>query len=177
MEQKTKSILRLVKNEDCPVNETTNVGGTVFLANDASASHTPSTDMIGYEVFSDGDIGQAHVIAHKYHDIERPDLGYQFLKDWLTGRTGTGSDWIHIQFHMALFELDLGQWCDAYTRFKQNILPGAAFTDHALTDAPALLWRLMMSAPFQVPTLSQEQVNAACSQAANSHSRPFYPSP
>jgi hypothetical protein len=52
-----------------------------------------------------------------------------------------------MQFHMALFELELGDWQAAYARFWREILPTAATTEDALTDAPGLLWRLQMTAP------------------------------
>jgi hypothetical protein len=48
---------------------------------------------------------------------------------------------------MAIFELELNHWDAAYTRFINQVLPTAATTEDALTDAPALLWRLVLAAP------------------------------
>jgi hypothetical protein len=47
---------------------------------------------------------------------------------------------------MAIFELAVGQWDAAFARFEEHILPVAASTDDALTDAPAMLWRLRLYA-------------------------------
>jgi hypothetical protein len=103
-------------------------------------------DESGYVVFSDGDIGSAHVMAHRLLDAGDMVLGRDRLGQWLAGREGSGSDWVHIQFHMAVFELEAGDWNAAYARFLEEVLPIAAATDNALTDAPALAWRLALRA-------------------------------
>jgi hypothetical protein len=108
-------------------------------------------DESGYVVFSGGEIGQAHVLAHRYADAGQADLGRRCLGRWLEGRSGAGSDWAHIQFHQALFELEDGDWDAAHRRFTAEILPAAVRTDEALTDAPALAWRLGLSARGQRP--------------------------
>jgi hypothetical protein len=48
---------------------------------------------------------------------------------------------------MAVFELALGDWDGAYARYVHEILPVAERTRLALTDAPALLWRLEIASP------------------------------
>ena len=104
-------------------------------------------DINGYTVFSAGKTGAAHTMAHRMFDENRIELGHQLLGEWLQGRTGSGSEWLHLQFHMAVFELALDDWDAAYTRFMNEVLPAAATTEEALTDAPALLWRLQLKAP------------------------------
>jgi hypothetical protein len=104
-------------------------------------------DINGYELFSQGENGAVHALAHRMSDSGRCHLGHRLLGDWLASRNGEGSDWIHLQFHMAVFELALGDWNGAYGRFLTQVLPAASTTTCALTDAPALLWRLAISAP------------------------------
>lgn len=118
-----------------------------------SVSRARSEDKSGFGVFSDGAAGQAHVMAHQMLDQRRHELGHRWLGSWLATHDGHGSDWTHIQWHMALFELALGQWDAAFARFQAHILPVAATTEDALTDAPALLWRLRLSAgrPVALP--------------------------
>ncbi len=117
----------------------------------ASMTHEgPVQDISGYTVFSAGEAGAAHMMAHRMLDENRIELGHQLLSEWLEGRTGSGSEWIHLQFHMAVFDLALGDWGATYTRFMDEILPSAATTEEALTDAPALLWRLALTAPEPV---------------------------
>ena len=48
---------------------------------------------------------------------------------------------------MAVFEIELGEWHAAFNRFRTHVLPVAAKSAKALTDAPQLLWRLALSAP------------------------------
>jgi hypothetical protein len=92
-------------------------------------------------------------MAHRMLDDNRIELGHRLLGDWLQDRTGSGSDWLHLHFHMAVFELAVDDWDAAHTRFIQEILPAAATTEEALTDAPALLWRLALTAtePVELP--------------------------
>jgi hypothetical protein len=51
---------------------------------------------------------------------------------------------------MAIFEIAAGKWEAALARFETRILPVATHTHDALTDAPAMLWRLELAAPRSV---------------------------
>jgi hypothetical protein len=106
----------------------------------------PIRDSSGFAVFSDGELGAMHAAAHRMLDSDQMALGHRVLGAWLKGRHGTGSDWVHIQWHMAVFDLSLGHWQAAWRRFRQQILPSVITSDDALTDAPALLWRLSLQA-------------------------------
>jgi len=114
------------------------------------ASAVNGRDISGYEIFSHGPSGEAHALAHRLTDTARWRLGHRLLGEWLNTHRGHGSDWVHLQFHMAIFELALGEWDSAHRRFLSEVLPIAASTAEALTDAPALLWRLALSAPEPV---------------------------
>jgi hypothetical protein len=103
-------------------------------------------DSSGYALFSDGEAGAMHVIAHRMLDSNQVELGHRLLGQWLNGREGSGSEWVHLQWHMAIFELTLGHWPSALERFHQHILPAVLTSEDALTDAPALLWRLYLAA-------------------------------
>ena len=111
---------------------------------------TTSHDVSGFGVFSHGDAGEAHVMAHRMLDEGRHELGHRLLGAWLDRHKGAGSDWTHLQWHMAVFEIAVGKWEDALVRFDREILPVAIESDDALTDAPAMLWRLSLSAPRPV---------------------------
>ena len=116
----------------------------------ATASGT-ACDASGYSVFSRGEIGTVHVFAHRALDYGYAPLGHQLLGNWLSRRKGSGSDWVHLQFHMALFELEIDGWRTAYRRMIDEILPVAESSDDALTDAPALVWRIRLQAPIALP--------------------------
>lgn len=113
--------------------EVTNISGSV-------------QDASGYAIFASGATGSAHETAHRMLDEGNIEMGHRLLGAWLEGRDGTGSEWIHIHFHMAIFELELGLWDAAYARFTEHILTAAEHTSDALTDAPALAWRLWLTA-------------------------------
>ena len=125
--------------------------------NIAAAKTPPAVDASGYEVFSRGPLGKAHALAHHLTDTAQWRLGRQLLSEWLDTQSGEGSDWIHLQFHMAVFELALDDWSSAHRRFRREILPAGASTAQALTDAPAVLWWLTLSAPAPV-TLAWEPI-------------------
>jgi len=112
--------------------------------------HARSHDVSGFGVFSHGDAGSAHVMAHHMLDAERHELGHRFLGAWLDRHDGVGSDWTHLQWHMAVFEIALGHWESAFERFQREILPVATGSNDALTDAPGMLWRLSLAAPDNV---------------------------
>lgn len=101
---------------------------------------------IGSPIFAAGDSGAAHVIAHRLLDSREYGLGHTWLGQWLDTHAGSGSEWIHLQFHMAVFELAIDDRSAAYRRFIARILPAAGTSLLALTDAPAIAWRLKLRA-------------------------------
>ena len=116
----------------------------------AGRGRESARDAGGYRLFADGALGAAHVRAHAALDAGDVERGHRELGAWLASRAGEGSRWAHLHFHMALFELALGNWHDAHRRFRRKILPAAAAATDVLTDAPALLWRLALTAPHPV---------------------------
>jgi hypothetical protein len=121
--------------------------------NTPQPQHGRTLDASGHAVFSRGELGSVHVEAHRTLDEGRLEEGHRTLRAWLATHSGTGSDWVHLHFHAAIFELALDQWDAACNRFLDHILVAATTTDDALTDAPALLWRIALSAhrPVTLP--------------------------
>ena len=101
-------------------------------------------DASGAPIFCEGASGWAHVEAHRLLDAGRPEEGHRVLGAWLATHEGTGSDGIHLQWHMAVFEIATGRWSSAFRRFARQILPAVSAGD-AHTDAPSLLWRLSLA--------------------------------
>jgi hypothetical protein len=110
-------------------------------------------DISGFQIFSGSEVGHAHVVAHRALDLGQLDRGHALLGDWLEGRSGEGSEWVHIQWHMLVFELAVGDWKGAHARFAEHLLPAARTTDFAVTDGSSALWRLALSAdrPVALP--------------------------
>ena len=133
---------------------------------------TIAHDVSGYEIFSNGDQGAAHVLAHQMVDTGQYELGRQLLGCWLDGRAGSGSEWVHLHFHMAIFEIATGRWEAAHRRFLDHVLPTAESSEDALTDAPALLWRLALSAPDGA-RLEWEPLRQTALKSMRKHRDPF----
>lgn len=129
-------------------------------------------DAGGFTIFSAGDLGAVHAMAHRMHDEGRIEEGHRRLGAWLDGRSGAGSDWVHIQFHMAVFEIELGFVNAAYDRFTEHVLPAAAAASEALTDAPALAWRLSIA--FGSPTsIPWEPIRRRAATRIREHDDPY----
>lgn len=135
-------------------------------------SRATQSDVSGFGVFSHGDAGEAHVTAHRMLDETRYELGYQLLGAFLDAHHGSGSDWTHLHWHMAVFEIAVGQWEAALRRFEREIMPVALESDDALTDAPAMLWRLWLSAPRPVE-LPWEPLRARALRNLGRHQSPY----
>jgi hypothetical protein len=104
-------------------------------------------DRRGYEIFSSGEIGRAHVAAHRFLDARRHVAGREFLGRWLALHADDGPRWVHLQWHLLVFELGEGNWRAAHRRFVQSILPHTQSSDRAVTDGPQALLRLCWAAP------------------------------
>jgi hypothetical protein len=109
-------------------------------------------DISGSPLFCEGASGLAHVEAHRLLDAGRPEEGHRVLGAWLAAHEGAGSDWVHLQWHMAVFEIATGRSTAAFDRFARHILPTVS-SGEAYTDAPSLLWRLSLTSPgrAQIP--------------------------
>jgi hypothetical protein len=83
-------------------------------------------------------------------DQERHPAGRRVLGRWLDEHAGDGPRWVHLQWHMLVFELGIGDWHAAHRRYRRAILPVARETDAAITDGPQALLRLCWAAPEPV---------------------------
>jgi hypothetical protein len=107
-------------------------------------------DISGSRIFGEGALGHAHARAHRHLDQGLHERGHRELGAWLERHEGSGSQWVHLQWHMLVFELAVGAWTDAHRRFLTHVLPAARSAEDAATDGPAALWRLSLSAPRRV---------------------------
>lgn len=127
-------------------------------------------DVSGFRLFSAteaGEAGEAHVLAHRMLDEGRMDDGHRFLGAWLDGHRGSGLEWVHLQWHMAVFEIATGRIEEAFERFRREILPTVP-AGQALTDAPSLLWRLSLAANGTVEVDWQQVGEAARARLSRS---------
>lgn len=95
----------------------------------------------------------AHIIAHGFHEANRPAAYLDFLAGWLPGYPDTALMWGHLQWHAALAELALDRQQDAFDRC---VGPIVAYLDRGLpfmglADGPSLLWRLGLQGATGLP--------------------------
>lgn len=86
-----------------------------------------------------------HSIAHVY--FERGDAagGADVLRNWLEGFDNPASSYVHLSWHLALFELALGQYQKAFERYENDIRPSIVAKSIAtLADGASFLWRVSM---------------------------------
>jgi len=85
----------------------------------------------------------AHVKAHVHYEAGEKEQGLGFLKQWLPGYAREGLLHCHINWHIALWQMELGDIASAMKTYMQGVHPGAAWGPpiNVLTDAAAFLWR------------------------------------
>ena len=103
-------------------------------------------DALGASLFNHGELGRAHVLAHRALDADEIRNGHFALREFLGARSGTGSCWVHLQWHQLVFELELGRLSCALDLYHREVKP-AIEMGLAATDGPSALWRLHLAAP------------------------------
>lgn len=85
-----------------------------------------------------------HARMHAYVELGDQDKGAAFLEAWLRDYKPGNMLHCHLNWHMALFELDQGKPNSAFARYMSCIRPGvvAAAGFPKLADAASLLWRM-----------------------------------
>lgn len=104
----------------------------------------------------------AHSVAHVYFERGDAAAGADFLRNWLNGFDSPASSYVHLSWHLAVFELALGQYQRAIERYEQDIRPYVAAKSMAtLPDSASFLWRVQMYSgdpPSQPLTSPWEEV-------------------
>jgi tetratricopeptide (TPR) repeat protein len=85
----------------------------------------------------------AHVKAHVHYEAGEREEGLKFLLQWLRGYAKEGSLHCHLNWHVALWQLELGNPEEAMRTYFNGVHPGADWGPpiNVLTDAAAFLWR------------------------------------
>jgi tetratricopeptide (TPR) repeat protein len=87
----------------------------------------------------------AHSVAHVYFERGDAVSGADFLRNWLADFDCPASSYVHLSWHLALFELALGQYQRAIERYEQDIRPYVVAKSMAtLPDSASFLWRVQL---------------------------------
>jgi len=85
----------------------------------------------------------AHVKAHVHYEANEKEQGLTFLQQWLPGYAKEGLLHCHINWHIALWQMELGDHESAMKTYLLGVHPGGAWGPpiNVFTDAAAFLWR------------------------------------
>jgi hypothetical protein len=100
----------------------------------------------------------AHVKAHVHYEAGEKEQGLRFLQQWLPRYAKEGLLHCHLNWHIALWQLELGDCAAAKRTYLQGVHPGAAWGPpiNVLTDAAAFLWRAELAGQQREHRLWQE---------------------
>jgi hypothetical protein len=100
----------------------------------------------------------AHVKAHVHYEAGEKEQGLKFLQQWLPGYAKEGLLHCHLNWHIALWQLELGDYSAAKRTYLNGVHPGAAWGPpiNVLTDAAAFLWRAELAGQQRERGLWQE---------------------
>jgi Tfp pilus assembly protein PilF len=100
----------------------------------------------------------AHVKAHVHYEAGEKQQGLSFLQRWLPGYAKEGLLHCHINWHIALWQMELGDHESAMKTYLQGVHPGGAWGPpiNVFTDAAAFLWRAELTGRTREPELWHE---------------------
>jgi hypothetical protein len=85
----------------------------------------------------------AHVRAHVHYEAGERETGLAELEQWLPGYAREGLLHCHLNWHVALWQLELGDYENALRTYASSVHPGGSWGPpiNALTDSASFLWR------------------------------------
>ena len=85
----------------------------------------------------------AHVRAHVHYEAGEVEAGLAGLQQWLPTYAREGLLHCHLSWHVALWQLELGDYDSALRTYASRVHPGSSWGPpiNALTDAASFLWR------------------------------------
>jgi Tfp pilus assembly protein PilF len=100
----------------------------------------------------------AHVKAHVHYEANEKEQGLKLLQEWIRGYAKEGLLHCHINWHIALWQLELGNPEEAMRTYLQGVHPGAAWGPpiNVLSDSAAFLWRAGLAGHRRDQRLWQE---------------------
>ena len=87
----------------------------------------------------------SHSVAHVLFERGESRDGAQFLEQWTRDYDRRAPFYVHLAWHYCLFELSQGHYAKVLDLYNRRIQPAVAAGDGgALSDAAALVWRIML---------------------------------
>ena len=107
-----------------------------------------------------------HSMTHVHFERGDASSGEDFLGAWLRAFDAPASSYVHLSWHLALFELAQGKYQETLDRYEKYIRPSvAAKSMSTLNDSASLLWRLQMYCGTPPPKPWEEVLTIAAPAA------------
>jgi len=107
-----------------------------------------------------------HSMTHVHFERGDAASGEDFLGAWLRVFDAPASSYVHLSWHLALFELAQGKYQETLDRYENFIRPSvAAKSMAALNDSASLMWRLQIYTGAPPPKPWEEVVTIAAPAA------------
>jgi Tfp pilus assembly protein PilF len=89
----------------------------------------------------------AHVMVHVHYEAGEKVAGLKFLQKWLPDYAREGLLHCHLNWHVALWHMELGDHEAAMRTYLKGVHPGASWGPpiNTLSDAASFLWRCELS--------------------------------
>lgn len=113
----------------------------------------------------------AHALAHALYELGAWKELRPFLDAWLARSGYEGRLRAHLFWHVAVLQIDAGEWEDALRTYEAHVVEeGAVFGPLALADAVGFLWRLRLHGK---PASFEDVASRARALAGAGKARPF----
>ena len=107
-----------------------------------------------------------HSMTHVHFERGDAASGEDFLGGWLQVFDSPPSSYVHLSWHLALFELAQGKYQETLDRYENFIRPSVvAKSMSTLNDSASLLWRLQMYCGAPPPKPWEEVLTIAAPAA------------
>ncbi len=104
----------------------------------------------------------SHSMTHVHFERGDAISGEDFLAKWLKEFDAPPTSYVHLSWHLALFELAQGKYQETLDRYEDYIRPSvAAKSLAALNDSASLMWRLQMYTSSAPPKPWEEVLEIA----------------
>ena len=85
----------------------------------------------------------SHSMTHVHFERGDASGGEDFLSAWIRAFDAPASSYVHLSWHLALFELAQGKYQETLDRYDKDIRPSVVAKSMAtLNDSASLMWRL-----------------------------------
>lgn len=100
----------------------------------------------------------AHIMAHLRYERGERKAGQAFLKEWARDYPREAHIHCHVNWHIALWAMELGAADEAWTVYRTALHPGAAWGPqiNVLTDCASFLFRAELAGEKRQPELWRE---------------------